>query len=82
MIPPKGEILLAPGDRFKIVSIEAKHPRGWYPSLPGFNTYNGTGKEFSIAQRDRLILQKDGRQVAVFNILIKKNIPSGLEAGV
>jgi hypothetical protein len=82
VIAPKGEILLAPGDKFQILSIEAKHARGWYPSLPGFNIYNGMGKEFSIRQRDRLILQKDGKRVAVFNILVKENIPFGLEAGI
>jgi hypothetical protein len=46
------------------------------------NIYNGMGKEFSIRQRDRLILQKDGKRVAVFNILVRENIPFGLEAGI
>jgi hypothetical protein len=82
VIPPKGEILLALGDKFQILSIETRHPRGWYPSLPSFNIYNGIGKEFSMRQKDRLILQKDGRRVAVFNIRVKENIPFGLEAGI
>ena len=82
VIPPQGEILLNPGDKFQILSIEAKHTRGWYPSLPGLNIYNGMGKEFSIRQRDRLILQKDGKRVAVFNILVKENFPCGLETGI
>jgi hypothetical protein len=81
VIPPQGEIRLTPGDKFQILSIEARHPRGWYPSLPGLNIYNGVGKEFSIKQRDRLILQKDGKRVAVFNILVRDPIPFGLEAG-
>jgi hypothetical protein len=81
VIPPQGEILLAPGDKFQILSIEAKHPRGWYPSLPGLNIYNGMGKEFSIRQKDRLILQKDGKRVAVFDILVRDPVPFGLEAG-
>jgi hypothetical protein len=82
LIPPKGEILLAPGDKLQILSVEARHTRGWYPSFPGLNIYNGMGKEFSISQRDRLILQKDGKRVAVFNILVRDNIPFGLEAGI
>lgn len=81
VIPPQGEILLTPGDKFQILSIEARHPRGWYPSLPGLNIYNGMGKEFSIKQRDRLILHKDGKRVAVFNILVRDPIPFELEAG-
>jgi len=39
------------------------------------------GREFSIKQRDRLFLQKDGKRVAVFNILVRDPIPFELEAG-
>ena len=74
LIPPRGEILLAPGDRLQVLSVEAKHTRGWYPSLLGFHTYNGIGKEFSIRQRDQLILHKNGKRVAVFNISDQKRI--------
>jgi len=80
LIPPKSEILLTPGDRFQILSVEAKHPRGWYPSLSGFNLYNGIGKVFSITQNDQLILHKYGKRVAAFNILVKDNIPFQMEA--
>ena len=75
MIPPKSEILLAPGDQFQILSVEAKHPRGWYSSLAGSHLYNGIGKVFSITQSDQLILQKHGKKVAVFNVLVETGIP-------
>jgi hypothetical protein len=80
LIPPKSEILLTPGDRFQILSVEAKHPRGWYPSLSGFNLYNGIGKVFSITQNDQLILHKYGKRIAAFNILVKDDIPFQMEA--
>jgi hypothetical protein len=46
LIAPEREILLSPGNKFQILSIEAKHSRGGYRSLPGLNIYNGMGKEF------------------------------------
>jgi hypothetical protein len=46
-----------------------------------FNIYHGMDKEISIKQRDRLILHKDGKRVAVFNILVRDPIPFGLEGG-
>ena len=82
LIPPKSEILLTQGDRLQILSVEAKHPRGWYPSLSGSNMYNGMGKVFVIRQNDQLILQKYGKKVEVFNILVKSNIPFHQEAGI
>jgi hypothetical protein len=82
LIPPKSDILLTPGDRFQILSVEAKHPRGWYPSLSGFNLYNGIGKVFSITQSDQLILKKYGKRVAVFNIMVKEDIPFRIETGI
>jgi hypothetical protein len=74
LIPPKSEILLTPGDRFQILSVEAEHLRGWYPSLSGSHLFNGIGKVFSITQSDQLILQKYGKRVAIFNILVKDDI--------
>jgi len=82
LIRPNSEILLTPGDRFQILSIEAKHPRGWYPPLSGSNLYNGLGKVFSITQSDRLILQKYGKKVAVFNIMVKEDISIQMETGI
>lgn len=73
LILAKSEILLTPGDRFQILSVEAKHFRGWYPSLSGSNVFNGIGKVFSITQSDELILKKYGKRVAVFNIIVKEN---------
>jgi hypothetical protein len=81
VIPPKSEILLTPGDRLQILSVEASHPQGWYPSLSGSEMYNGMGKVFSITQNDQLILQKYGKRVAVFNILVKENMALPMEAG-
>jgi len=81
-IQPKSEILLTPGDQFQILSIEAKHPRGWYPSLLGSNMYNGIGKVFSIKQCDQLILQKYGKRVAVFKIMVKEELSFPIEAGI
>jgi hypothetical protein len=82
VIPPRGEILLTPGDRFQILSVEAMHPRGWYPFLVGSKSYNDVGEEFSIWQNSRLILQKDGKRIAAFDILTKKNILYLSEAGI
>lgn len=82
LILPKNEILLTPGDRFQILSVEAKHSRGWYPSLSGSNMYNGIGKVFSITQSDQLILKKYGKRVAVFNIMVKEDIPFRIETGI
>jgi hypothetical protein len=72
---------LAPGDQLQILSVEAKHSRGWYLSLSGFNLYNGIGKVFSVTQSDQLILQKYGKKVAVFKVMVKENIPFQMEAG-
>ncbi len=82
LILPKNEILLSPGDRFQILSVEARHSRGWYPSLAGSNMYNGIGKVFSITQSDQLILKKYGKRVAIFNILVKDDIPFQMEASI
>jgi len=71
-ILPHHEIHLTSGDRFEILSVEAAHPRGWYPFLVGSKSYNDIGKEFSIRQRSKLVLQKDGKRIATFNILEKK----------
>ena len=81
LIQPKSEIFLTPGDRFQILSVEAIHTRGWYPTLLSSNIYNGNGKVFLIRQSDQLVLKKDGKRVAVFNILIKEGIPY-IEAGI
>jgi hypothetical protein len=82
LIRPNSEIPLTPGDRFQILSIEARHPRGWYPSLSGSRLYNGIGKVFSITQNDQLILRKYGKRVSVFNILVKNTIPFQREASI
>ena len=81
LIQPKSEIFLALGDQLQILSVEAKHSRGWYLSLSGFNLYNGIGKVFSVTQSDQLILQKYGKKVAVFKVMVKENIPFQMEAG-
>jgi len=82
LILHKNEILLTPGDRFEILSVEAKHSRGWYPSLSGSKVYNGIGKVFSITQSDQLILKKFGKRVAVFNITVKENSSFQREKGM
>ena len=78
---PKNEIYLAPGDQLQILSVEAKHSRGWYLSVSGFDRYKGIGKVFSVTQNNQLILQKDGKKVAVFKVMAKENIPFQTEAG-
>ncbi|MFB3885452.1 MAG: M14/M99 family metallopeptidase [Thermodesulfobacteriota bacterium] len=80
LVHPKSEILLASGDRFQILSVEAEHPRGWYPSLSGSRLHNGMGKVFSITRRDQLILKKYGKRVAAFNILVQGASPFKKEA--
>jgi hypothetical protein len=82
LILAKSEILLTPGDRFQILSVKAKHFRGWYPSLSGSNVFNGIGKVFSITQGDELILKKYGKRVAVFNIIVKENSSIQRETGM
>jgi hypothetical protein len=82
LIRPKSEIFLTPGDRFQILSIEAEHPRGWYPSLSGSRLHNGIGKVFSITRRDQLIVKKYGKRVAAFNILVKDTPPFQTEVGI
>jgi hypothetical protein len=82
LIQPKSDILLTPGDRFQILSVQTKHSRGWYPSLSGSNLYNGMGKVFSITQSDQLILRKYGKRVGVFNVLVKEKIPFQMEASI
>jgi hypothetical protein len=82
VIRPKSEIFLTPGDRFQILSVEAEHPRGWYPSLSGSRLHNGIGKSFSITRREKLILKKYGKRVATFNILVKGAFPSQMETSI
>jgi hypothetical protein len=81
LILPESNVLLAPGDRFQILSVEAKHSRGWYPSLTGSKMNNGMGKVFSITQSGQLILRKYGKRVAVFDIRVKENISSQTGTG-
>jgi hypothetical protein len=80
-ILPHHEIHLTSGDRFEILSVEAAHPRGWYPFLVGSKSYNDIGKEFSIRQRSKLVLQKDGKRIATFNILEKEKTPHLSQTG-
>jgi hypothetical protein len=82
LIQPKSVILLTPGDRFQILSVEAEHSHGWYPSLSGSHLYNGIGKVFSITQSDQLILQKYAKKVAIFNILMKDAVPFQMEGTI
>jgi hypothetical protein len=81
LIQPGSKILLTPGDRFQVLSVQAKHSRGWYPSLSGSRPYNGIGKLFSITQSDQLVLKKYGKKVGSFPIMIKENISSQTETG-
>jgi len=80
-ILPHHEIHLTSGDRFEILSVEAAHPRGWYPFLVGSKSYNDIGKEFSIRQRSKLVLQKNGKRIATFNILEKEKTPHLSQTG-
>jgi hypothetical protein len=43
--------------------------------------YNGMGKVFSVSQSDQLILKKYGKKVAVFNIMVREDIPFRTETG-
>jgi len=81
LIQPGSKILLTPGDRFQVLSVQAKHSRGWYPSLSGSRPYNGIGKLFSITQSDQLVLKKYGKKVGSFPIMIKENISSQTKTG-
>lgn len=72
-ILPNNEIHLPPRNRFQILSVEAIHPRGWYPFLVGSQWYNDMGREFSIRQGSKVVLQKDGKRVAVFPICIRED---------
>jgi hypothetical protein len=81
LIQPGGKILLTPGDRFQVLSVQAKHSRGWYPSLSGSRPYNAIGKLFSITQGDQLVLKKYGKMVGSFPIMIKENISSQTGTG-
>ena len=82
LILPNHEIHLTPGDRLQILSVEAMHPRGWYPFLVGSKWYNDLGKEFSIRQGSKLVLQKNGKRIAVFPIRIKEDLSSELVTGI
>lgn len=82
LILPNHEIHLTSGDRFQILSVEAMHPRGWYPFLLGSKSYNDFGKEFSIRQRSKLVLQKNGKRIAVFSIRIKEDLSNGHVTGI
>jgi hypothetical protein len=82
LILPNHEIHLTPGDRFQILSVEAMHPRGWYPFLLGSKSYNDVGKEFSIRQGSKLVLQKNGKRIAVFSIRIKVDLSNGHVTGI
>ncbi len=73
LIQPK--ILLAPGDQFQILSVEAEHSHGWYPSLSSSHFSNGIGKVFSITRSDQVTLQKYEKKVAIFHILMKDAVP-------
>jgi hypothetical protein len=73
LILPHQEINLTSGDRFEILSVKAPHPRGWYPFLLGSPWYNDLGKEFSIRQGSQVVLQKNGKRVAVFPIRIQED---------
>jgi hypothetical protein len=79
---PNHEIHLTSGDRFEILSVEAVHPRGWYPFLVGSKSYNDVGKEFSIRQGSQLVLQKNGKRIAVFPIRIKEGPSNQLVMGI
>jgi hypothetical protein len=78
---PGSKILLTSGDQFQILSVEAEHPRGWYPTLLGSKMYNGMGKVFLVTQSDQLILKKYGKKVAVFNIMVREDIPFQTKTG-
>jgi Carboxypeptidase controlling helical cell shape catalytic len=82
LILPDQEISLTSGDRFQILSVEAKHPRGWYPFLLGSKSYNDVGKEFSIRQASKLVLQKNGKRIAVFPIRIREDLSKEHVAGI
>ena len=82
LILPNHEIHLTSGDRFQILSVEAMHPRGWYPFLLGSKSYNDFGKEFSIRQGSKLVLQKNGKRIAVFPIRIKEDLSNGHVTGI
>ncbi len=82
LILPNHEIHLTSGDRFQILSVEATHPRGWYPFLLGSKSYNDFGKEFSIRQGSKLVLQKNGKKIAVFPIRIKGDLSNGDVTGI
>jgi hypothetical protein len=75
------KILLTPGDRFQVLAVQAKHSRGWYPSLSGSRPYNGIGKLFSVTQGDQLVLKKYGKKVGSFPIMIEEKISSQTETG-
>jgi hypothetical protein len=81
-ILPHNEIHLTSGNRFQILSVEAMHPRGWYPFLVGSKSYNDIGKEFSIRQGSQLVLQKNGKRIAVFPIRIKEDLSNELVTGI
>lgn len=80
-ILPGSEIRLTPGDQFQILSVEAEHPRAWYPTLSGSKMYNGMGRVFSVTQSDQLVLKKYGKKIAIFNIMVKENITFQRETG-
>jgi predicted deacylase len=82
LIPPNHEIHVTSGDRIQILSVEAMHPRGWYPFLLGSRSYNDAGKEFSIRQGSQLVLQKNGKRIAVFPIRIREGFSSELVTGI
>jgi hypothetical protein len=65
-----------------ILSVEAMHPRGWYPFLLGSKSYNDFGKEFSIRQGSKLVLQKNGKRIAVFPIRINEDLSNGHVTGI
>jgi len=73
---------LTSGDKFQILSLGAMHPRGWYPFLLCSKSYNDFGKEFSIRQGSKLVLQKNGKSIAVFPIRIKEDLSNGHVTGI
>ncbi|OGP63537.1 MAG: hypothetical protein A2170_13385 [Deltaproteobacteria bacterium RBG_13_53_10] len=82
LVSPKSEILLAPGDRFQVLSVEAEHTRGWYPSVSRSPFYNGMGKTFSVSRGDQLILHKYGKKVAVFPFSVKETNSPQIETSI
>jgi len=82
LIIPGQNIFLKIGEPLQILNLETEKSRGWYVNLVNSGSYNALGQTYWFTKDNKLLIHKDGKLIASFEIMPRSYLLGSLEVNL